>query len=111
MRVDAGELDKKITIVRVIKTQDADGYWTSTDEVVRQPWAKFSRQSGREIPQAEADYSDVTVRFLIRASKMPLSRKMVVIYSGERYEIKYLNDYGDQHEFVEILAARETMEG
>ena len=39
MRVNAGKLDKRITILRTIKNQDADGYWTETAEPVHTCWA------------------------------------------------------------------------
>ena len=36
---------------------------------------------------------------------------MIVEYAGDRYEITYINDYGDQHDYMEIVAKRQTLEG
>ena len=49
MRVNAGSLDKRISIVQEVKEQDPDGYWSTKDRVVHACWAGFSRTSGKEI--------------------------------------------------------------
>lgn len=108
MRVNAGKLDKRITILRESKTHDADGYWTAADETVWTCWAQFSRTSGKEMTASNADYSEVSVRFLIRCPPVSIDRKMVVDYAGDRYEITYLNDYGDAREYTEIIAVLRT---
>lgn len=103
MRVNAGKMDKRITILQEVKAHDADGYWTSTDKTVWACWAQFSRTSGKEAAAANADYTEIVARFLIRWPPVEIDRKMFVDYAGDRYEITYLNDYGDAHEYVEII--------
>lgn len=111
MRVNPGKLDKRITIVQPVKVRDADGYWTETDKPVHTCWAQFSRSSGKELAQNDADYAEITARFLIRYTSKELSRKMVVLYAGQRYEIQYLNNYGDQDQYVEIICKLLTLGG
>ncbi len=111
MRVNAGKLNKRIQIVFPEKVRDKDGYWTETDVPVWNCWAQFSRSSGKELERNDADYADTTARFLIRYTETPLSRKMVVLYAGTRYEIQYLNNYGDSNEYIEIICRLLTMEG
>ncbi|MCI7735163.1 MAG: phage head closure protein [Dysosmobacter sp.] len=111
MEVNAGELNKRIKIIKVTKSKDKDGYETVTETVVRAPWAKFSQTSGTELVKANADMSEVMVRFLIRWSSTPMSRKMVVRYAGDDYEIEYINGYGDSREYVELWCRRLTLEG
>lgn len=111
MRVNAGSLDKRISIVQEVKEQDPDGYWSIKDRVVHACWAGFSRTSGKEIARNDADYQEVIVRFLIRYTSTAISRKMLVLYRGDRYEITYINDYGDSHEFMEIIAKLVTTGG
>ena len=96
MRVNAGSLDKRISIVQEVKEQDPDGYWSTKDRVVHACWAGFSRTSGKEIARNDADYQEVIV---------------LVLYRGDRYEITYINDYGDSHEFMEIIAKLVTTGG
>ncbi len=112
MRLNPGKLKHKIQIVNVIRTQNANGYWTDPrDELLHSCWAQFSRTSGREVRQNDADYSETIVRFLIRWTAKPISRKMVVIYKGNRYEIQYVNNYGDSNDYIEIVARLLTLEG
>ena len=102
MNIDAGELNKRITILEVVRGQDSDGYPTPTEQVVRKCAAKFSRISGKELLKNNADYGDATFRFLIRYAP-GINRKQVVRYNGNDYEIEYPNDYGDSHEYIELI--------
>lgn len=111
MEVNAGKLNKRIEIIQIEKELDGDGYETVKETVVRRPWAQFSQTSGTELTKANADMSEVNVRFLIRWSSTPLSRKMVVRYAGDDYKIEYINGYGDSLEYVELWCRRLTLEG
>ena len=107
MNVNPGELNKRIKIQRYARVKDADGYYAEDWVTVCEPWAKFSRESGAELREAKADFAEIHVRFLIRYRE-GIDRKMTVLYRGSRYEIEYLNDYGDSHEYIEILAKCRT---
>jgi len=111
MRVNAGELNRKIEIVQVEKIKDADGYHTENDRVILRPWAKVTRMSGTEKLRHDADFAEITCRFLIRYTSKQLSRKMVVRHGGDRYEIQYLNNYGESNDYIEIVAKLITMGG
>lgn len=112
MRVDAGKLRERIEIIQIIRTQNNNGYWIEPEEIlVHRCWAQFSRTSGKEVRQNDADYSETMVRFLIRWTSKKLSRKMIVLYDGSRYEIQYLNNYSDSNEYIEIIAKLITLEG
>lgn len=110
MNINPGELNKAISIYSKSATLDADGYPTGTPALVHSCYAKFSRTSGTEIIKANADFANVKVRFLIRY-KSGLTRKMIVKYGGDDYEIEYVNDYEDRHEYIEIFASRVTNNG
>lgn len=111
MRLNAGKLNKRIQIVSVEKQKDADEYWIESDKPVHSCWAQFSRNSGKELAQNNADYAEITARFLIRYTRTELSRKMVVLYRDDRYEIEYINNYGDSNDYIELIAKRLTLEG
>lgn len=102
MNVNPGELKKKISIIEKVKTIDPDGYDTVTESVAHSCWAKFTRTSGTETVKANADFADIKARFLIRYTKAAIDRKMIVRYGGTDYEIVYINDYEDAHEYTEI---------
>lgn len=112
MRVNPGKLKHRIQIVSVSRTQNVNGYWEKpVDTLVHSCWAQFSRTSGKEIRQSDADYSEVTARFLIRWTSKLISRKMIVLYGGNRYEIQYINNYADSNDYIEIVAKLLTLEG
>lgn len=110
MIVNAGELNKRIHIIEVKRTPDSEGFFEETERLVRTCWAKFSRVSGTEVFKANADFSDVKVRFLIRSGSRSIDRKMFVRYDGEDYDILYVNDYDDAGEYTELMCTRRTTE-
>lgn len=103
MYVNAGELNKRITVYRK-PALDEDGYRPeSPDPVpVHTCWAKFSQTSGTELAKANADIGEAKVRFLIRWTRKAIDRKMFVRYKGLNYEIVYINPYGDSGEYIEL---------
>lgn len=111
MRVNAGKLNKRIQIIRFAADRDEDGYETRREIVVREPWAQVSQISGTELQKSGADMAEVKVRFLIRWSATPISRKMIVRYAGKDYQIEYLNGYGDTMEYMELWCSLKTLEG
>ena len=102
MNINPGELDKKIEIIEIATGQDADGFEVTTETVIRSPWAKFTRTSGSETVKANADFGEIKARFLVRYTPTPITRKMIVKYNGDKYNIAYVNDYEDSHEYIEI---------
>lgn len=108
MYVDAGELNKRIGIYRKPEPE-ADGYLPegAEPELVRRCWAKVTQTSGTELLKANADFGEVKVRFLARWSRVEIDRKMFVRYRGGKYEILYINPYGDSREYLEIWCRRQ----
>ena len=102
MNVNPGDLNKKINIISTGTTNDADGYPTEQRTTVLSPWASFNRTSGTETAKANADFGEIKARFLIRYTNIPITRKMLVNYAGKDYNITYINDYNDSHEYIEI---------
>ena len=109
MRIDAGELNERIEILRQTQVADADGYQQNTFEVVRSPWAKVTATSGHELIKAGAELQEAKVRFLIRQSRTEISRAMSVRWRGSIYPIEFTNEY--DREYVEIWCRKTTLEG
>lgn len=103
MYVNAGELNKRISIYRKPEL-DGDGYFPDDPApvLVHTCWARFSQTSGTELAKANADMGEAKVRFLIRYTRREIDRKMFVRYGGRDYEILYVNGYGDSGEYMEI---------
>lgn len=102
MNVNPGELKKTIQIMKKKSGRDKDGYPETGDEVVRECKASFKRTTGTETVKANADFGQIKARFLIRYTSQPITRKMFVRYNNENYNIIYVNDYEDKHEYIEI---------
>lgn len=102
MNVNPGELNKKIVISKLTKTTNENGFATTAKAKVLESWASFSRTSGTELIKANADFSIIKARFLIRYTKKDIDRKMVVTYAGTDYQIEYVNNYQDSNEYMEI---------
>jgi len=103
MELNAGELDKRITILRRGESRNEAGYPVPEPaEPVRRCWAKFTRLSGTEAQKAGADFGEVRARFVVRSSRTALDRKMLVEHGGGIWEIEYVNDYGGQGEYTEL---------
>lgn len=109
MNVNPGELNKKIKIITYIEKQNEDGYLVNERKIIHNANASFKRISGTETVKSGADFSVEKVRFLIRFTDK-IKRKMLVEYCNKEYEIEYLNDYEDNHEYIEIWATRNEVE-
>ena len=104
MGLQAGKLDRRVTLQTNGPTQDTTGQpiesWTEIDEV----WAEVVPLRGREFLAAQQVNADVTTRFLIRyrSDVGPADR---VLYDSVGYDILSLTEVGRQ-EGLEILAKR-----
>ena len=111
-KIDPGELDKRITILRITGQKDAAGYLVGGPQLVpvRECWAKFTRTSGSEKEKHNADLTEIRVRFLIRTPPKDtvIDRKMLARYRGNLYEIEYVNDYGDEGQYTELICTMQT---
>lgn len=109
MYVNAGELRHPIRIVERSGLRNANGYPVQRDDpaywtAVRSCRAKFSQVSGTEMVKADADFTVVKARFLVRWTKTEITRKMVVLFQDKEWEITYVHDYGGGRKYMEIWA-------
>lgn len=111
MNVNIGSLNKRISIIRRTVERDDDGFEVVQEWVVHTCWAQFNRKSGTEMIRENADFGKTKARFLIRATRKAIDRKMIVKYAGDVYEIEFVNEYGDNHQFTELMCVRMTREG
>ena len=95
MDVNAGKLDKHIEILR--RTYPIrEGHQTVEETFLRRCWAQVTRQSGTQVASGSGFAPDDV--------GTGVGRLDTVRYRGEDYDIQYVNDYGDRHEYTEILA-------
>lgn len=112
MNVNPGDLDKRIRICAVTDSQqDEDGFETvGVERVVRKCWAQFTQRSGTEITRSGSEFSETKDRFLVRASKIPITTDMYIRYAGDLYDIQYTNGYGDSGEYMELWTVKRKQE-
>jgi SPP1 family predicted phage head-tail adaptor len=107
MRVDPGELDQRIRIIRHY-TGTENGYPVEGVETVRSCWAKAVPEKGSEFAQNEREAGEESIRFLIRCGDIStINRTMQVEFSGGTYEINYVRPY-IRAGYAEIMAMRRT---
>lgn len=112
LNINPGELNKRITIWRPFASgdefvTDKDGFKVESDKRVRTCWARFTQQSGNEVLAAGSTFEETKARFLVRYSKkIQIDEDMYIMYGGQRYDIEYINQYGDSHEYLEIWCNR-----
>lgn len=112
MNVNPGELNKKIEIVLIKKEKSNAGFQQNKEEkVIRKPYAKVTRTSIKEALRDGSEMAVAKCRFLIRYADVPITNKMFVKYNGLYYHIEYVNDYGDSHEYIEIMTGTGVPDG
>ena len=64
--INAGKYNKKIQIVRVIKTTDSDGFPVEEQRVILSPWAEVKTTRGFTLIVNNSDFEKALTNFTIR---------------------------------------------
>lgn len=105
---NAGRLDKRISIMRVVTTKNERGFPVKSKELVLQPYAEVKTTSGFTLISSGTDFEKAYTRFTIRYPKTQITRDMTIEYHGKEYTIEYLNDVDENGVFLEIQAKEVT---
>jgi SPP1 family predicted phage head-tail adaptor len=92
-RINAGDLNRYITISQPTQTADDMGDVQPSWSEVKKVWAKRTILSGNEAAEATAIYGDVNVRY-----EMRMDTALVVVDAGCRIE-----DAGQTVEIIAVL--------
>ena len=103
MLINPGNFDKKIAVIKFESRKDCDGFEEKSEVVVLLTWAQVTNISGTEILRSNSDFSEVKTRFLMRTPKINLDKDMVIKFDGNAYNIAYINDYGYDKKYTEII--------
>ena len=119
-RIEAGTLDRRITIQQATEERDADGQIVQTWTDWARPWAHVSPIGWRELLQAEAVEADRTTQFTIHW-RPGVTRAMRIVFDGEPYAIRSIVETGyrqglevtaqAQHRLRMPLASRAILPG
>lgn len=110
--INAGEFNRRITIISRAKATDGDGFGTPTDTEVCKAWAKINSTKGYTLVAQGSNFEDATTRMLIRKPAVEISRKHIVLYKDKEWRIRYLNDlYDEGNALVELQVEEVTQNG
>lgn len=107
--MNAGRYDKRIKIVKAVKSYDAAGFPTTTRETVLEPYARVRTTKGWTLISSGSDFEAATTNFTIRTpATVVIDRDMLIEYGGKTYTIEYLNNIDEAGVELEIQAKEVT---
>lgn len=106
---NAAKYNKKIQIVQETLGKDSDGFdIVLSSRVVLEPYAEVKTTRGFTLIANGSDFEKAYTRFTIRYPISTITRDMVILYRGKRYEIQYLNNVDEANVELEIQAKEVT---
>jgi head-tail adaptor len=115
--INAGKYNKKITIYKIVKGKDNQGFPTESKEVVLQPFASVKTTKGFTIIVNNSDFEKALTNFTIRYSKtvedayydsVNSNRDMIIEYRNKTYTVQYLNNVDEEGVELELQAKEIT---
>ena len=104
-RIQAGTLDRRITIESRVVGQSATGDTTETWSVFATVWARKRDLSGREYHEARQDQAEVTTEFTIRYLA-GLKREMRIGFDGDTYDIMHIPEINRREGHIILARAQ-----
>lgn len=106
------QLNDRINIQKFINEADEEGFNKESWNDYYNCWARFKTVGWKEYYSAKAIQAENTVTFTIRYSPKikamlddpSVTKKYRVVYKSKNYDIKYINDLDNKHEYVDIKA-------
>ncbi len=104
MIVDAGKLNRRITIQQRVQTKDADGgivdAWSDFAENI---WSNviYLDSVERKATNAGGIKLEAKTRFIIRYLS-GITNTMRVSFNSQHYNIRHINDFDDKHAYMII---------
>ena len=106
--INAGNYNKKISIVTITEVEDNEGFIHKTENVVLQPYAKVKTTKGFTLIASGSDFEKAYTNFTIRYPKTAITRDMFIRYNSKVYTIEYLNNIDEANIELEIQAKEVT---
>ena len=94
MKIDPGSFNRHIEIY------NADGV------KILSPWCAINQVSGTEMIRNNVQFEQSTTRFLMRYPRVEIPSDGYIQYNGYNYDIKYTNDYNEEHKYMEVIATK-----
>ena len=104
MHINPGNFDKKIEIIKYEVQKDSDVFENKKEITVLNTWVQVTNISGTEVLRSNSDFSEIKTRFFIRTPKIEINKATYIKFRGNIYNITYINDYGYDKKYTEIIA-------
>ena len=107
---NAGKYKHKIQIVEMVQGKDADGFPTTQEVVILNPYASVKTTKGFTLIANNSDFEKALTNFTIRYSNTVVqrydatNRDLQVKFNGKYYTIEYLNNIDEANVELEIQA-------
>lgn len=105
--IRAGELNRRVTLLRPVTSIGAAGGVTVTYESAGRVWAKVKDVSGREFFAAQKVNAEITTTFLIRW-RGDIGAEWRIRHRDRDYDIVALPEVGNRDEGLQIMARART---
>lgn len=107
--INAGKYNKQITIYRTEVIEDADGFQTTVNTIILQPYASVKTTKGFTLIANGTDFEKAFTNFTIRYPVTEITRDMLISFRGRTYTIQYLNNVNEENVELEIQAKEVTL--
>ena len=106
--INAGDYNKRISIIEVTESRDSQGFSVKTESVVLETYAKVKTTRGFTLIANNSDFEKAYTNFTIRYPKTAVNRDMLVRFRGRTYTIEYLNNVDENGVELEMQCKEVT---
>lgn len=107
--INAGKYNKQITIYSTQVVEDEDGFQTTINNIILQPYASVKTTKGFTLIANGTDFEKAFTNFTIRYPVIEITRDMLISFRGKTYTIQYLNNVNEENVELEIQAKEVTL--
>lgn len=107
--INAGKYNKQITIYSTQVIEDEDGFQTTINNIILQPYASVKTTKGFTLIANGTDFEKAFTNFTIRYPATQITRDMLISFRGKTYTIQYLNNVNEENVELEIQAKEVTL--
>lgn len=107
--INAGKYNKQITIYNTEVIEDEDGFQTTVNNIILQPYASVKTTKGFTLIANGTDFEKAFTNFTIRYPVTEITRDMLISFRGKTYTIQYLNNVNEENVELEIQAKEVTL--
>lgn len=107
---NAGKYRHKISIVEITQGEDSDGFPTTTETVILEPYAYIKTTKGYTLIANDSDFEKAYTNFTIRYSQAlvdrynEIDRNLRIKFKDKEYLIEYLNNIDEINSEIELQA-------